>query len=568
VTLLDQGELAHHHLRLASAFETTAQPDPEALAIHYYGAGDLPLAAKFAVRAAVRATHALAFERAAGLYRMALEVLPNDRHLLISLGDALANGGRGAEAADAYLAAVAAATSDAEILDLRCRASWQLLASGHIDRGLNALDQVLRAVNLAYPSTPRRALASVVWGRLRLGLRGLAFRHVDEREVPASRLAQIDALFAAAQLLGMAEVVRSADFHVRSLRLALSIGEPRRVARALAAEAVFVSLAGTRVTDRAEGLLRRLRLLATELGDPATRGLTAGAEAMTAFNLGRFRATIDHAVEAERIFRDECTGFHWEISTSQLFQSFGLALTGRISEMIHRFPALMKEASERGNLYAATSFKACLGFYIPLANDDPAWAYREVDEAMERWSAIGYHLQHLNALHSRLCVDIYSQRGRRALERCDGEWRQLSRSLLLRTQTLRVLMWGGRARAALAAHEEGAGDQVLQIVERVARMLMRERAPYCVAQAELLRAGLAFRRGDREGAAAALARGTKLAADSELLMNAMCSTRAHGVILGGDEGASLVREADEFFTSQGLSNPAAVARIFAPGFGQ
>ena len=66
---------AHHH-RLALVLEASGQADPEVLGLHFLGA-DLPeRAAEFFVLAADEAAEMLAFERAAALYRRALEHQP------------------------------------------------------------------------------------------------------------------------------------------------------------------------------------------------------------------------------------------------------------------------------------------------------------------------------------------------------------------------------------------------------------------------------------------------------------------------------------------------------------
>jgi hypothetical protein len=78
-------------------------PDAELLVEHLLAAGDRERARGFAGVAAVRAEEGLAFDRAAELYRQALELSgwTNDeaRALRCKLGDALANAARGAEAA-------------------------------------------------------------------------------------------------------------------------------------------------------------------------------------------------------------------------------------------------------------------------------------------------------------------------------------------------------------------------------------------------------------------------------------------------------------------------------------
>ena len=120
LALLDGSRAQKMHLRLAIALESSPRPDPEALAVHFAAAGERIRAADFAVDAATAAAEALAFDRAARLYRLAIELtqarlsLINDlertadrgrlRVLYALLGDALANAGRGAEAARGVLA--------------------------------------------------------------------------------------------------------------------------------------------------------------------------------------------------------------------------------------------------------------------------------------------------------------------------------------------------------------------------------------------------------------------------------------------------------------------------------
>jgi hypothetical protein len=561
-------ERAELHLRLAETYEAASSPDPETLAVHYAAAGERGRAAELAVTAAARAADALAFDRAASLYRMAIELAPAhpERRLHVSLGHALASSGRGVESADAFLAALDGA-GPAEALELRCRAAGQLLYSGHIDRGLATLEQVIGAVGLRAAATPTRALVSIGVSRLRLALRGLRFREVEEREVPASHLVRLDVAFAASEGLGMTDPIRAAAFQARSLLMALKAGEPRRIVRALAAEVAFVSLRGVSAARHTARMQAQLDALATRLGDPGSRGMALGAYAIAAFNEGKWLASAAASARTEQIFRDECTGVRWELATAQLFNGFALALTGRIREMIARFPLLIKEANERGDLYAATSLRACLGFYVPLAKDDAALAHREVDDAIARWSVRDFHLQHANALNSHVSIDLYLGDGRAALARLDAAWPQLDRSLLLRVQTMRAIFWSVRARAMIAATRQDGDHARLAQVERIARRLDREGVDYCQAEAIVLRAAIRHIQGDDAGAIPLLAEAEAIFGQADLAPNHHATRRARGLLLGGDEGAALIRAADEFNTGQGVRRPDRVANVFVPGYG-
>ena len=100
------------HRQLAFAMEAAGGRDSDALALHFREAGEWERAADYAQMAAEQAAAGLAFDRAARLYRLALEFKPqNDPgrgELTCRLADALANAGRGIKAAKLYLAAAAA----------------------------------------------------------------------------------------------------------------------------------------------------------------------------------------------------------------------------------------------------------------------------------------------------------------------------------------------------------------------------------------------------------------------------------------------------------------------------
>ena len=82
--------------RLAEALAVEDDIDLEALVVHYEGAGDRARAGEHALAAADQASRALAFDRAAQLYRTAFELdVARTRMIRTHLGDSLANAGHG-----------------------------------------------------------------------------------------------------------------------------------------------------------------------------------------------------------------------------------------------------------------------------------------------------------------------------------------------------------------------------------------------------------------------------------------------------------------------------------------
>ena len=260
------------HERLALALLDSGETDPETLAVHFQGANQPERAAAYFARGADQAAETLAFDRAAKLYRLALEMQPgagdrsqeDRRRLRTKLGDALADAGRGAEAAREYLAARPGAAV-AEALELERRAAMQFLISGHVDEGIAVLRSVLHAVGMTLPSSPRSALRSLILSRLRLRLRlgGIGFRERDPGAVSPEELSRIDICWAAVAGLSLVAPLPAAVFQTRNLLLSLRAGEPYRVARALAMQAFHTASAGGPSRQRTLRFLQAADTLAT-----------------------------------------------------------------------------------------------------------------------------------------------------------------------------------------------------------------------------------------------------------------------------------------------------------------
>ena len=563
-------QLQDYHLRLAETLEASSGADPESLALQFQGAARFDKAEHYFVRAADRAAGSLAFDHAARLYRRALELGGaggRDAALLNrKLGDALANAGRGGEAASAYLAATAGA-SVAGALELKRRATMQLIISGRVDEGFAALRSVLAALGMALPRTPRRSLAWLIVRRAWLRLRGYGFQRRDTSQLSAEQLTRIDLCWSAASGLSVIDPICGAEFQTRGLLLALNAGEPYRVARALALEAMHVATAGTRRRPEVAALIERAQALSDECGHPHAHGLVSLAHATTALLFARWREARESFDRAEAIFRDRCTGVAWELDTVHNLALWATTHMGDLATLRRRWPILLQEAQGRGDLYAITTLNTFFMALLRLADGDPEGARRELAAVMGRWSHRGFHVQHGNAFRAEVHIDLYRGDGAAAWGRMRQHWAAYRRSQLLRVQMLRIELLELRGRSALAAARTARRPApFLRAAARDARRLEHEHEPWARAHAELLRAGIAAVRGDQRRAVAGLYAAAAQFETLEMHLHAAASRRRLGELLGAAPGEALVTEADQWMRDQTIRDPARMTNVYAPGF--
>jgi hypothetical protein len=569
VRALDAGALRTAHTRLARTYELKGDVDPEILVEHWRGAERLNRAGDHAAVAAGQAEKAFAFDRAARLYRLALELgdrPPADRQRLrAQLADSLANAGRGAEAAEEFLAATEGANT-ADALELRRRAAECWLHTGHFDQGVDAIRDVLASVGLSISTTPRRALVSLLSRRLWLRFRGLGYTRRDPTQVSPEVLTRIDILRSVATGLSMIDVIHGADFNTRHLLAALRAGEPHRVARALGVESAHSSTGGGKTQTRTLALAAAATELAKELDDPHAMGLAKAVSGIGAFLRGEWRAARDYCREADQILRDKTRGAAWESTSAQSFGLAGMYYLGELRELTEVVPAKLREAEERGNLWFATGLRSWRTNVAWLALDDPDEARRQVEQANRQWSREGFHLQHYYELLANGQIDLYTGNGRTGLERTDQHWKALKHSMLLRVQNIRVEAQHLRARCAMAEAKATGNTKLLAIATKSAQKIKKEKKPWALAIAELVDASVAAIREDA-GAAQMLDTAERSLAAADMHLYAAVARYRRGQLVGGDEGKALASAASAELEKLGAHNPHRIADMIVPGLG-
>jgi serine/threonine protein kinase len=567
---LPDATLRECHSSLAQTFARHDDPDAEQVAVHCEGAGDTAGAGRWYAMAADRANAALAFDRACGLYRAALKYAPLDDaerlRLERGLADALANSGRGADAARHYMVIHGHAPQQ-ERGALLERAAHLLCASGHVDEGIAAYRTVLAGLGTRFPSSKTWLIAGILWNDLRLRIRGLKFREARAQDVSAAAAARVDALWSASLGLSMVDIAAGAYFILYGLRAALRLGDSGRIARALSWAALHESSRGPKGKQRGLLLLERCREIAEQSGDSRAMmwyQLAGGASWM---QLASWRRSIEMLQTAESMLREHGRDVDREITNGQIFLLLAHFGMGNLAEVARRGPAVYERALERGNLFAA----ACVGSWVipqvRLALDDPEGARRAADQAVEQWSQQGYHLQHLWAVESKTFVLLYESEGEKAVEYLDSHWRAAVKSLLFRAHLPRAYAIHARARACLMAAERSPQrGRLIREALSLAHRMDKEQAPWCTAAAVLLRAGAAHLRRQPD-AIRLLREAERLCARADIGAYVASIRWYLGRLLDGEEAARYRAEAEHWMNAEGIRNPARYVRIYVSGFG-
>ena len=553
------------HLALARAYAGSSRADPEAAFEHFRAGGDDASARDYALRAAEAADSGFAFLRAARLYRAAIELgAEAPDQLYAKLGDALANAGRGAEAADAYLEA-AARSKGREALNLRRVAAEHLLKSGNEERGLGVLQKVLSEVGIRYPESTQAAIASLLWHEARLRVARLTRTLRRPQSLSPRLLDQFDAAFAASTGLTTCDLLRSADFANRALLLALEAGEPVRLGRALAVAAGNVAARGESARRRADALVRAAQQVAAQVDDPHGRALALLAGGFVHFFLGEWRSARTMLEESEALLRARCRAVAWELANTQAWTCNVLILSGELREATLRVPAIVEEARARDDNSALMhlTYPACCAHIVA---DDVHAAWR-VTELAAAHSGGAFTAFHWGAFISGCSVERYRGDGRAAWERVKVTSPALESSSLSRVALVRAFSAYERGLSAIASAVAGHDrTAALDAAEDWSRRLAREGVSFGPAMGHALRAGVHAARGDKKRALEALELAIPALDAADLGYLAACARHRRGELLGGSAGAELVARSRAFFKAQGIRNPERCLEMSAPGF--
>lgn len=559
-------DLRELHESLATTLEAADDEDLETIAQHYHAAGDLDRAVEIAYRAADRAAGSLASDAAARLYRALIDWTPRSERrkqfqLHVEWAEVLVSAGRASEASRAFIAATTYAPAE-QVVELRRRAAEQLLRSGHVDEGLAVIRTVLDAVGLDVPTTSNRVVAQLLWRRLKLRVRGTRYRARDLATITPDELTRVDATWSVAIGLGLIDPLRGANFQTRHVLDALRLGEPYRVARALAVEAGYVSSQGSRAAARRDALLERAGRVAKTTTHPHAPALIALVRGMGDVLAGDWIRGQEHCEAAEQILRSTCRGVAWELFNARLYALIALLWRGELAQLWRRLPRLVDDVTAREDLFAETYLRSRLTWLEPLlVQSSPEMAAAEEKGGIGRWTHRGFHTHHYHHLLAQSEIAIYAGDPGLAYQILMDGWSSLEGSMLLHAQIVFIEAHYARARAAIAAAARLKKSRTLLAdAKRSSRLIRGQRAKWGAALADLLDASLASMLDGGE-AARAFAHAEVMLESCDMRMHAAAARLRRAELV---RDGAMEHEAAETIRAQQVSDPYLFARLLAP----
>jgi hypothetical protein len=566
-THFEQTRELHRHL--ADALNGADLPLLPVLVKHAVEAERPELAADAAFRLSRAAAEVLAMDRAATYHSLAAELTQQKEQLVQyagarALAEALCEAGRSVEAAYAYQLAYQTSNA-ANALDLHRRSAELFVHSGHMEEaGLSCVRDALSTVGEELPETQRAALWSLFKQRTMLSMFGLGFTERTVQQVSARDLTRIDVLWSVGATMGLVDHIRGADIQARGLRYALRAGERFRVARALALEAGFSAATEPTPRPRARALLQKAEELAPSRHDPYFEGLLAFCRALCEWQHGAHADYMFLSLEAESIFRAQCSDVLWEVTSAQQLAITALYWLGRFRELDERVVRYQQEALERGSRHVHASLELFGGYMRLLAQDEPKTARGRIKEAVALFSRDRFLLQHAGELFALSCIDQYEQRPLDA-QRIAAAREGIEKSYLMRTVVGRYVLLDAEARLCVERGQRspGAARAAAQRLRAVSRELKSLGLATEGAESTLWQAHAVALEG-RIDEVPALLVAAEEAAGLHAPALALAIRYRRGRLVSGDEGKALVQDVVKKLKAEGVRNAPRMVNAFVP----
>ena len=364
----------------------------------------------------------------------------------------------------------------------------------------------------------------------------------------------------------MVDYIRAADFKTRHLLLALDAGDPYRLARALAVDAIYLSSNSGARRHKAVQCAARAEAIAARAGHPRALALCALGRGASAFLVGDWPAAQANCDRAISMLQAQSAGTIWELNSGHVFRLGALLYQGKLREAARDVAALLASAKGRGNLYFETELRTRMNL-VWLVADDPDEGEQQANEALQQWARVGFQRMHYNYMVDRIQTELYRGRARAAWQVIAESWTALERAHLLRVQFQRIEARYLRARCAVLMAATARNPRKFLSIARVdARNIRQERMAWSDPLSCLLSATVAYLTGRPHMARDRLAEAAAGFERAHMKLYLAVARRRLGEIAHDDASQEARRQADGWMAAQGVVNPSRITRLIAPGF--
>ncbi len=431
--LTDDARRAWHHALAVTLERSSEDPasDAERLAFHFLGAGCDEKTCGYAQIAADRAAESLAFEHAAGLYRLALDtnaIAAEERgDVAWKLGDAFYHAGKVAAAADAYQAALPDVRPERRPELLR-RTADTLLQKGDFARGADVLRELLGNFGWSLPKSTPGAIVRVV-GQ---GMRIAAYRRwpwKPWKQGTERQCLMIDALWTAAKLFD-ADVIKAYPAIRAHVYLSLRHGRPDQRSLAVSNEAIIAAMTFPPASHEIRRRYDDAARCAEECGRPYSRAMLRMAQAFRFMTAGRWSDCLAAADESRELYRTQVRGAWWEIDRIDQYRELALFQLGRFAALSSDVFALVRSAEYQDATFLSRVHRMQFANAAWLSADDVPEARRQLDQANASSVGRRLSLDGFFRIVAETHVALYSGEWEAAWRIVTAGFRELGRGVL------------------------------------------------------------------------------------------------------------------------------------------
>jgi hypothetical protein len=278
---------------------------------------------------------------------------------------------------------------------------------------------------------------------------------------------------------------------------------------------------------------------------------------------GNWKESAAALERADELFREHCTEVTFERNMVVVHRLFALFYMGQLPEFSRRSAEVVRDARERGDLYAV-QLAGVFPIFTCLAADDPTAAQQVMGEYLTYWPRRGPLQDFIGNLWQAL-IYLYRGEGEKGLEHLQEAEGRVARAGLFTAEHIRFVWAHLLGTCALAAAQKASQPgPLLAVAGRALRKVEREPLRWAEAYASLLRADLACARDDLSTARRLLAEADRCLTAADMHLYAKLPRRCLGGLTGGAEGRAVVAEVDAWLTEQGVKAPERMTAMLLP----